>query len=143
MTVAFDSHGGALGPSDLHAIREVVQQAHQAQGDVEDLVALHVEGAVIVNIAGRRVIGAAAFAEAMRAALHSSLRDVRTTVEIIDVRPLSADAAVVSCTKTVHDERADAAVDQQEPTRGALSYVVVKTDSGWRIGLAQTTPLSA
>lgn len=63
---------------------------------------------------------------------------MRTAVEVIEVRPITADVALVSCVKTVHDERPEA--DRTAlPGAGALSYVVVRTDAGWRISLAQTT----
>lgn len=60
---------------------------------------------------------------------------------IDDIRLATPDVAIVSCTKTVHDGRA--AVD--DPDRfdmvGALTYVTVRGDDGWRIALAQTTPI--
>lgn len=138
-----DRSAPAYDADDLRAIQQLVQRAHDAQGDAEALVALHTDGAVIVNLAGRRVLGAAAFAEAMRAALDSPLREVRTTVQITDVRPLGADSVLVSCVKSVHDERADTGRGEQLPARGALSYVLVKVDDAWRIAFAQTTPMIA
>jgi ketosteroid isomerase-like protein len=55
----------------LQAIEDVVRRAHEAQEDVQALVALYTDEAVIVNLAGRRVFGAAALTEAMTAALAS------------------------------------------------------------------------
>ena len=106
-------------------------------------MALHTDGAVIVDLAGRRVLGAAAFAEAMRAARDSPLREVSTTVQITEVRPLGADSALVSCVKSVHDGCAGTGGGEQLPARGALSYVLVKVDDAWRIAFAQTTPAIA
>lgn len=143
MTDHCDTFVPVFPPDDLGAIEELVQRAHEAQDDAQQLVALHTDGAVIVNLAGRRVLGAAAFAEAMRAALESPLRRVRTSVQITDVRPLGADSALVSCVKAVHDERPDTGGGAQLPARGALTYVLVKLDGGWRIALAQTTPIIA
>lgn len=128
MSTASVVAGRQLSPGDLLAIGHLVQQAQDAQGDVHALLALHTDWAVIVNLAGRRVLGAAAFADAMRSALRSQL---------------GADAAVVSCLKTVYDERADTGSDQHIPTTGAVAYGLVKTDTAWRIALAQTNPMIA
>ena len=128
-----------LTETDEREIRDLVQQAHDAQSDAVVLPALHDEAAVIVNIAGRRLFGRDDFASAMGAALASSLSDVTTTVEIVDVRPVTDDVAVVSSIKSVHDARAG-----QEgglPDRGAFTYVVKRTGDAWRIALAQTTPI--
>jgi hypothetical protein len=57
-----------------------------------------------------------AFATAMSGALASPLRSVRTTVEILDERFVLADLAIVSCLKTVHDERAAAEAPNALPS---------------------------
>lgn len=126
--------------ADERAIREVVAQAQAHQNDVEPLLRLHTPDAVIVNLAGRRVLGRDAFAEAMAGALASPLADVRTTIEVLDVRAAAPDVAVVSCVKTVHDGRADATTAL--PSVGSLTYVMAKVDGDWRIALAQTTPIA-
>ena len=128
-----------ISSDDERAIRAVVAEAQARQNDVDGLMQLHTPDAVIVNLAGRRVLGRAAFAEAMAGALASPLADVRTTVEVVDVRGAAPDVAVVSCVKTVHDERRDAAAAL--PAVGAMTYVMSKAGDGWRIALAQTTPV--
>lgn len=75
------------------------------------------------------------------AALSSGLGDIRTSVEIVDIRALAADAVLVSCVKTVHDQRPGA--ETTPPATGALTYVMVRTSDGWEIGLAQTTPIAS
>ncbi|HEY0814630.1 MAG TPA: nuclear transport factor 2 family protein [Pseudonocardia sp.] len=123
------------------AIRDLVGRADLAQKDPDALLALHTDGAVVVNIAGRRVWGRAAFAEAMNAAMTSPLQSIRTSIEVVDVRLISPEVALVSCTKTVHDGRAD--TDRTPlPSTGALTYVLVREAVGWRIALAQTTPIA-
>ncbi|MEV0291576.1 SgcJ/EcaC family oxidoreductase [Kribbella sp. NPDC050820] len=129
-----------LSTQDEQAIRELVEHADKAQSDAEVLPGLHTSEMVIVNIAGRRLFGRDAFSQAVAAALGSDLKDVRTSVEIVDVRALTEDVALVSCVKTVHDERADAAPDAL-PARGALTYAALRTSEGWRLALAQTTPI--
>jgi uncharacterized protein (TIGR02246 family) len=133
-----DSSG--LTEADEREIRDVVARAHTAQGDAGALPALHTAGAVVVNLAGRRVLGRDAFAAAMAAALASPLAEVRTSVEIVDVRRVAPDAALVSCVKTVHDERSTG--DRSAlPAAGALSYLLARVDDRWLIALAQTTPI--
>lgn len=136
------SAAAPLSDLDLEEIAGVVSAAQEAQVDPEVLLALHAPGAVIVNLAGRRVLGRDAFGEAMAAALASPLRDVLTEVTIEDIRAPTRDIAVVSCTKLVHDRRA-AEPGVGLPDRGALTYVMVRADQGWEIVLAQTTPIMA
>ena len=127
--------------ADENAIRDLVALAQVSQGDPETLLPLHTAETAIVNLAGRRVLGREAFAEAMDAALASPLSDVTTTVEIVDIRLATPDVAVVSAMKTVHDGRPAADASTALPSTGALTYVLTRTDDGWRIALAQTTPI--
>lgn len=76
----------------------------------------------------------------MTQALNSPLVDIRTTVEVFDIRLPSPDVAIVSCLKTVHDDRADAAATDSLPASGSLTYVLTRCQDSWRIALAQTTP---
>ena len=140
MTTQKQPPGGSPSRTDESAVRQIVARANDAQNDPGALLDLHTPETVIVNIAGRRVLGRDAFARAMSAALASTLSDVRTSVQIVDVRFPATALAIVSCIKTVHDERADD--DRTElPGIGALSYTMIRTTDGWRIAHAQTTPL--
>ncbi|HET6295054.1 MAG TPA: SgcJ/EcaC family oxidoreductase [Kribbella sp.] len=130
----------ALPAEDEQAIRDLVARADQAQSDAAVLPGLHTDQAVIVNIAGRRLLGQEAFIAAMTAALDSPLKDIHTSVEIIDIRGLTEDAALIICVKTVHDNRPEADTTSL-PATGALTYVAVRTSDGWRLALAQTTPI--
>jgi uncharacterized protein (TIGR02246 family) len=131
--------GPGLDAAALTEIHELVRRAQEAQFEPEPFLDLHTPGAVVVNIAGRRVLGRDALGEAMRAALASPLKDVVTTAEVHDVRPLAPDVALVSCTKRVEDARPEPAADL--PTVGALTYVVVHSGGRWRVASAQTTPI--
>src|SRR4051812_32885315 len=131
-------------PSDVpdeQAIRDLITRAQDAQGDPETLLAMHASDAVIVNLAGRRVLGRESFAAAMDAALASPLSRVRTTVAIVDLRIVMPDVAIVSCLKTVHDERDAADNLRALPSTGVLTYVVIRQAGEWKISLAQTTPI--
>lgn len=130
-----------LSTDDERAIRDLVALADRSQTDAAVLPGLHTDTAAVVNFHGRRLLGRDTFEAAMSAALSSGLGAVRTSVEVIDIRPLTADAALVSCVKTVYDEHPDA--ERIPPSTGALTYVTVRTSTGWKIGLAQTTPIAS
>jgi len=130
----------SVSATDESAIRDAVTRAHLAQIDSTALPAMHTPGVAIVNIVGRRVLGRDALVEAMAAALASSLKDVRTSVEVVDIRLATPDVAIVSCVKTVHDERPG--TDRSAlPATGALTYVMTRDGESWLIALAQTTPI--
>lgn len=137
------SQPAVLSDFDLAAISELVATAHSAQVDPATLLPLHAPETVIVNLAGRRVLGRDALGDAMTAALASPLRDVLTEVTIDDVRAANSDCAIVSCTKVVRDGRAATDAENALPTVGMLTYVLARTEAGWKIALAQTTPIVA
>lgn len=120
-------------------IVELVDAAVRHQFEVEPFLDLHADEVVVVNIAGRRVLGRDELGSAMRRALASPLADVSTAVEIDDICFLTPDVALVSCTKRVTDGRADA--EEELPSVGAMTYVVVDRGDRWQIALAQTTPI--
>ncbi|MEU4377800.1 SgcJ/EcaC family oxidoreductase [Pseudonocardia alni] len=127
--------------ADERRIREVVAQASRAQSDVDALPALHTPDAVVVNFPGRRILGRAALAEAMASALRSSLAEVHTAVDVVDVRFPSAGVALVSCVKTVLDRRRSGSADALPEATGAVTYLMVQHGGQWLIALAQTTPV--
>lgn len=124
-------------------IRALVQAAHEAQNDVEALMQLHTDRVSIINFGGWRLFGRDAFREAMGHALSSDLRDVLTSVTVDRIELLSDAVAVVSCTKTVRDQRGQYESTPLPATRGVLTYVVVKGAAGWSIASAQTTPVAS
>lgn len=134
---------GKISDSDEKLIRDLVRQAHEAQFDAHTLPKLHAKGVVIVNIVGRRVLGRASFEEAMTRALASPLKDIATTIDIVDIRLVAPDTAIVSCTKSIHDGRSASDSTEIPSSTGALTYVLIREDSSWRIAVAQTTPIRA
>ena len=131
----------AITEADENAIRDLVALAQESQSDPEALMALHTAETVIVNLAGRRVLGRETYSKAMADALASPLSDVLTTAEIVDIRLATPDVAIVSCTKAVHDRRSGVDASTAMPSTGALTYVTTRSHGGWRIALAQTTPI--
>ncbi len=126
--------------SSLAAIESLVAQANEHQNDPDRFVPLHTRDVSIVNVAGIRVSGRDRFEALMRQALTSRLADVITRIEVDDVTFIRPDVALVACTKHIDDRNADG---EEVPTRlGRLTYLVVDDGDGWRIALAQTTPVA-
>jgi uncharacterized protein (TIGR02246 family) len=123
---------------DLTAIRALVAAADRHQSDVEEFVALHHPDLVLVNIAGRRVLGRETLRAAMTAGLKSPMAQVFTRLEVEDIRFIRPDVALVSCAKHVFDKRDGG---PGLPTRGSLTFTVVREHEGWKIAVAQTTPI--
>jgi uncharacterized protein (TIGR02246 family) len=123
-------------------IRQLIADAQKYQFDVPQLMKLHDDEVVIVNMAGRRLFGKAAFEEAMKQALSSALQHVPTVTEIDRVHILAPGCAVVSCTKTVHDQRPAGDRTPLPGSVGMMTCVVVRRGDAWVIASAQTTPLA-
>ncbi|GAA3885218.1 hypothetical protein GCM10022243_57550 [Saccharothrix violaceirubra] len=116
-------------------IRRTIADAERHQSDLDPFVALHTEDVVVVNLAGRRVLGRAALRDAMAAALDSPLADVTTRSDVEDIRLVSPDVAIVSCLKHVSG--------LADELTARLTYVLVRQPDRWRIAVAQTTPITA
>ncbi|MER5705172.1 MULTISPECIES: SgcJ/EcaC family oxidoreductase [unclassified Micromonospora] len=126
---------------DEKRIRELVARTQEAQIDPDVLPALHTSDLVLINLAGRRLFGRESFASAMAEALSSPLKDIRTVLEVNDIRFATPDVAIVSLTKTIHDERPEAEDSSELPLTGIMTYVMTRRGDDWRIALAQTTPI--
>lgn len=127
--------------TETDAVRQLIADADRHQSDVERFVALHHPDVVLVNLAGRRLLGRTELRRAMAAALDGPLARVHTRIEIRDVRFPHPDVALVSARKQVSDERAEAA--DALPSTGEISYTALRTAAGWQIALVQTTPVRA
>jgi uncharacterized protein (TIGR02246 family) len=123
-------------------IRQLIADAQRHQFDVAELMKLHDDDVVVINMAGRRLFGRKAFEEAMQQALSSALQHVPTVTEIDRVHFVTPVCAVVSCTKTVHDHRPDADRTALPGSVGLMTYVLVRKLDRWVIASAQTTPLA-
>ncbi|MER7416317.1 SgcJ/EcaC family oxidoreductase [Micromonospora peucetia] len=130
-----------IDEADEKKIRELVARTQEAQIDPDVLPALHTTDLVIINIVGRRLFGRESFVSAMTEAISSPLKDIRTVLEVDDIRFATPDVAIVSLTKTIHDERSEAEGSSELPSAGAMTYVMTRKGDDWRIALAQTTPI--
>lgn len=125
--------------TDTAAVRRLIAAADEHQSDAERFAALHHPDVVLVNIAGRRVLGRPELRRAVSAALDGPLARVLTRIEVQDVRFPHPDVALVSAIKHVTDERDDPATAL--PSTGSVTYTAVRTDDGWQIAAVQTTPI--
>jgi len=89
-------------------IHRLVAAAIEHQSDVEPFLALHTDDIVLVNLAGRRVIGKAALGTAMTEGLKTRKAKVMTHSEVLDITFIDSDTAVISCLKHITDENRDA-----------------------------------
>jgi uncharacterized protein (TIGR02246 family) len=127
---------------EIVAIKQLVQDAARYQSDPDHFLPLHASDVVIVNFAGKRVVGRDALETAMRKALSGQLANVVTTNVVENILFLRPDVALVNCIKHVSDNRDPINHKAALPAeKGALTYVLVKGQEGWKISLAQTTPM--
>ncbi|HYH88180.1 MAG TPA: SgcJ/EcaC family oxidoreductase [Solirubrobacteraceae bacterium] len=131
--------------SKIDAIRAIVAAMDANQDDADGFTRLLTEDVALVNLAGRRVFGREALRRAMSDALQTPMANVRTRNELVDVRFPRPGIAVASCIKHVSDERDPSAKDPDASWsgRGSLTLMLVEEQDGWRIALAQTTPITA
>jgi len=134
----------ATQDQEIIGIRAVVAAAENFQSDADGFTQLLTEDVSLVNFGGRRVLGRDDLHQAMTQALKTPFAHVYTRNELVDVRFLRPDVALVSCIKHVSDEREPTAKDSNAPLseRGSLTFVLVKEESNWLIALAQTTPIT-
>jgi uncharacterized protein (TIGR02246 family) len=123
----------------IDAIRALVAAADARQSDAAGFARLLTEDVALVNFGGRRVLGRENVRRAMEQALQTPFAGVYTRNELVDVRFLRPDVAVVSCIKHISDER-----DSGEPLqeRGSSTFVLTEQKGDWLIALAQTTPIT-
>ena len=127
--------------AENEAIRQLIEASNEHQNDPDRYGALLTPDVAIVNIAGRRVLGRDALMSAARQATAGPLARVLTHIEIVDIRFVRPDVAIVSGIKHVSDERAPEEKETSVPTKGSVTFTVVKEANEWKIASAQTTPI--
>jgi uncharacterized protein (TIGR02246 family) len=134
----------AVKDQEVEAIRAVIADTEALQSDADGFAGLLTEDVALVNFGGRRVLGRDNVRQAMQEALKTPFAHVYTRTEIVDLRFLGPDVALVSCIKHISDEREPAARDSDAALseRGSQSFVLVKEQGTWLIALAQTTPIA-
>jgi uncharacterized protein (TIGR02246 family) len=129
---------------EVKAIRAVIADTEARQSDADGFADLLTEDVALVNFGGRRVLGRDNVRQAMQQALETPFAQVYTRIEVVDVRFLRPDVALVSCIKHISDEREPPARDSNAPLseRGSQTFVLVRDRGSWRIALVQTTPIA-
>ena len=129
---------------EIVAIRTVIAEADRHQSDAEGFTQLLTEDAALVNLGGRRVLGRGNVHQAMRQALETPFAHVYTRNEVVDVRFLRPDVALVSCVKHISDEREPSTRDPDARVSewGSTTFVLVGERGSWLIALVQTTPIA-
>jgi uncharacterized protein (TIGR02246 family) len=137
-------HEDRTQDQEIVAIRAVIADADRLQSYVEGFTQLLTEDVALVNFGGRRVLGRGNVHEAMRQALETPFAHVYTENEVVDVRFLRPDVAVVSSVKHISDKREPPASDSEAPMseRGSATFVLVRERNSWLIALVQTTPIA-
>jgi uncharacterized protein (TIGR02246 family) len=133
-----------VSDQEVQAIRAVIADTEALQSNADGFARLLTEDVALVNFGGRRVLGRDNVRHAMRQALETPFARVYTSIEVVDVRFLRPDVALVSCVKHISDEREPAARDADAPLteRGSQTFVLVRERDNWLIALAQTTPMA-
>ena len=122
---------------DILSIQQVVVNAERFQNDPEQFVQLLTEDAVIVNVAGYRVIGRDEIYKVMRKAVETSLTHIITRNEIVNITFLYSKGALVHCIKHISVKNEN---KREEDTQVILTFVMKKTENEqWLIALAQNT----
>jgi uncharacterized protein (TIGR02246 family) len=122
----------------------VIADTEALQSDADGFARLLTENVALVNFGGRRVLGRDNLHRAMRQALETPFAQVFTKTEVVDLRFLRPDVALVSCIKHISDERESAARGSDAPLseRGSQTFVMVRERGKWLVALAQTTPIA-
>jgi len=122
--------------ADLVAIRHVAAEAERLQSDPEGFSGLLTERVVLVNAVGRRLFGRDQVQAAMQEALKTPLANVLTRNEIVDVRFVQPDVAVVSGTKHISGEGGGPVASGSTAT---FTFLLVRESGAWRIAVAHNT----
>jgi uncharacterized protein (TIGR02246 family) len=117
-------------------IRNVVAEAERLQTDPEGFSGLLTDGVVLINAVGRRIFGRDQVRAAMREAMKTSLANVLTRYEIVDVRFVRPDVAVVSGIKHVSEEGSGRAKGGAKIT---LTFVLTREQRSWLIAVVHNT----
>jgi uncharacterized protein (TIGR02246 family) len=140
------NHAPAAVPVDTaaaDAIRRLIAAAEEHQSDTAKFIDLHRSDAVIVNLAGRRVIGRETLRPIMSAALDGPFAKVFTRIDVQDIQFLRPDVALVLCLKRISDQREVTSTEpgQELASSASLTFVVTREHDEWLIASAQTTPV--
>lgn len=123
---------------DITLIHQLVNDAERFQNDPDKFAQMLSENVHLVNVAGYRVTGKAELHKIMSRAVKTSLSDIITAHELLDIDFLKDDVAIVNCIKRIYVRSGQS---NSEKSVAALTFVVTKKDGHWLISSAQNTPI--
>lgn len=120
------------------AIRELIQSFEIAANEKKpkEIAELVDVNAVIVNVAGIRLLGKEEFHQFIKTVMEGSLSELVTKNEITDIRFIRPDVAVVSAIQTAATNEGRIAKDHG---KGNVTSVLVKERDRWLVAVAQNT----
>ena len=131
------AHETLIGnPTDVAAVRTLLQQFYDAWGDADAYASVFTEDADYIAFDGTHAKGRPAIAESHRPLFERFLKGSRLFGESSAIRFLAPDVALI------HSKGAVLRAGQQRPSRRRMSVqtvVAVKQADGWRLAAFQNT----
>jgi len=121
---------------DLSLIRQLVADAERFQNDPDKFAQLLSEDAHLVNVAGYRVDGRNEIYNLMSAAAKTSLADIITRHELLEIKLIKDDVALAKCIKYIYIKEGNRL---KEDSRAVLTFLMIKNNGTWQIASAQNT----
>lgn len=121
---------------DITLIHQLVSDAERFQNDPEKFVQLLAVDAILVNVAGYRVEGRDEIYKIMNKAVQTSLAEIKTKHNLLSIKFIRDDIALVTCTKEIFIEKENL---YQKEAAAVLNFVMEKNNGGWLISSAQNT----
>lgn len=132
-----EAHAVKGQEEDILSIQKVVLDAERFQNNAEQFAQLLTQDAAIVNVAGYRVMSRDEIYKIMKKAVETSLTQIMTRNEIVNISFLHSEVALVHCIKHISVKNEE---KQEEDTKASLTFVMTKTENEqWLIALAQNT----
>lgn len=121
---------------DITLIHQLVSDAERFQNDPDKFVQLLAADAILVNVAGYRVEGRDEIYKIMNKAVQTSLAEIKTKHNLLNIKFIRNDIALVTCIKEILVKKDNL---YQKEAGAVLTFVMGKNNGGWLISAAQNT----
>jgi uncharacterized protein (TIGR02246 family) len=128
---------------EIDAIRKLIADLDRYQTEVDGFEELLHEDVEFINFVGRRVRGKSTLSAIRAEALRTPMARVLGSHQLEEARFPRPDIALVTCTKSVSDEREPETAATELPAKGWLNMVLTKEDDRWLVLSYQVTPIPA
>jgi uncharacterized protein (TIGR02246 family) len=125
-----------IDTDDVTAIRAMVAETERLQSDADGFAELLTPDVVLVNAMGRRVLGRDAVRDAMVEALQTPMANVMTRNEVVDIRFIRPDVALVVGVKHIFEVGGGSLAPG---SKANFSFVLVRERETWQIAVAHNT----